>query len=487
MASVVLSNNANSTLDGINLMWNVSGMSALNEITLIYYKNIANSDIQSLDVSPNNSTLNLNLDSGASYSFQLQVTDVSPLTQYSNTLVLTAPYSLTPPVIASFVGSDNKVDLVVNNNGNSLTVQDSVEFICKKTDNSIFWIIKPFQPSGNYSLSASDNILFVNNQSYRIACMFQPSLSNALYNSPSDMSNSMTVTPSNLPNDPTNVALSSVGVDLPALQVTWNKPSDFADWSNNFSIVVRLHNLDNGVDEFANLLTDVQTYTFNNVAYLAPHQAYVQYVNQFGVSSEVPSNTVTPTTKPDAPTLGAIDEGDDQMTLNWIPPSYDGNSEITSYKIFRTSQGNPVALLATVAGDVLTYLDTGMGNGGPARVYYVSAVNAIGESVSSNGQSGIAYGDCAVTNVVINGKQLQMTFSPNGRPIEKIFIVALDSNPSEADQPENFFYEVPTGSISGLSNGTFNLSKTFSTFSDNISFYCVIANNSVSSSFLKSA
>ena len=220
MASVVLSNNANSTLDGINLMWNVSGMSALNEITLIYYKNIANSDIQSLDVSPNNSTLNLNLDSGASYSFQLQVTDVSPLTQYSNTLVLTAPYSLTPPVIASFVGSDNKVDLVVNNNGNSLTVQDSVEFICKKTDNSIFWIIKPFQPSGNYSLSASDNILFVNNQSYRIACMYQPSLSNALYNSPSDMSNSMTVTPSNLPNDPTNVALSSVGVDLPALQVT---------------------------------------------------------------------------------------------------------------------------------------------------------------------------------------------------------------------------------------------------------------------------
>ena len=45
MASVVLSNNANSTLDGINLMWNVSGMSALNEITLIYYKNKANSDI----------------------------------------------------------------------------------------------------------------------------------------------------------------------------------------------------------------------------------------------------------------------------------------------------------------------------------------------------------------------------------------------------------------------------------------------------------
>ena len=90
MASVVLSNNANSTLDGINLMWNVSGMSELNEITLIYYKNIANSDIQSLDVSPNNSTLNLNLDSGASYSFQLQITDVSPLTLYSNTLEASA-------------------------------------------------------------------------------------------------------------------------------------------------------------------------------------------------------------------------------------------------------------------------------------------------------------------------------------------------------------------------------------------------------------
>lgn len=61
------------------------------------------------------------------------------------------------------------------------------------------------------------------------------------------------------------------------------------------------------------------------------------------------------------------------------------------------------------------------------------------------------------------------------------------SNPSEDDTPANFFYEVPTGSISTAVTGTFNLSKTFSSFSDNVSFYCVIANNAHSSAYLKSA
>lgn len=74
MSSVVLSKNVNSTLDGLNLKWAINGMGEIIENTLVYYKNCANADIQSLDIKPTDSTLNLMLESGKSYSFQLQLT-----------------------------------------------------------------------------------------------------------------------------------------------------------------------------------------------------------------------------------------------------------------------------------------------------------------------------------------------------------------------------------------------------------------------------
>jgi hypothetical protein len=145
--------------------------------------------------------------------------------------------------------------------------------------------------------------------------------------------------------------------------------------------------------------------------------------------------------------------------------------------------GSPVATL----GNVLTVTDSRTGQNGVPVTYSVQAINAIGTSAMSNVADGNSYGDCSVDNIVINGKTLQMTFKPNGRAIKKIFIVAMDSNPSEGDVPTNFFYEVPPGSISQVTTDTFNLSKTFSTFSDNVSFYCVMCNNANGSAYFRSA
>lgn len=93
-ASIVLSQNANSGLDGVNLAWQVSSMATLMEVSLIYFANTADSVIRSMDLDPTKLNLNmLNLDSGVSYSFQLQITDTNALTAYSNTLQLTAPYT----------------------------------------------------------------------------------------------------------------------------------------------------------------------------------------------------------------------------------------------------------------------------------------------------------------------------------------------------------------------------------------------------------
>lgn len=482
-ASIVLSQNMNSSQDGVNLSWQVSNMAPLKEVTLIYYKNTSDSNLQSLDISPANSQQNLNLESGASYSFQLQITDTSNVTNYSNTLELSAPYVLSAPVIASFVGRDGAIDLVVQNVGNTLSSADSVEFVLKKSNNALFWIIKQYQSSGNYTLSGADNALLVNNQSYRIACMYQPAGNNALYSSPSDMSNSMTVIPSNLPNVPTNVSIASVGTVSPALKVMWTQPSDYSEWSNSFEIVLGLQNSLTNVFSYVVVNTSsIVEYTFTGLSRDTPYRANVMYRNASGDGDvSAPLTAVMLTTVADAPLIGSYQEGDEEITVNWSAPAYAGNSAITGYLLYRNA-----SLIATL-GNVLTATDVRTGFNGVDATYTVKAVNAIGNSALSNEVIANPYGDCSVENVVINGKTLQMTFKPNGRAIAKIFIVAMDSNPSEADVPTNFFFEVPAGSISAAVTGTFNLSKTFSSFSDNVSFYCVICNNANSSAFLKSA
>jgi hypothetical protein len=480
-ASILLSQNVTSGLDGVNLQWQVSNMATLKELSLIYYSNTSDSNLKSLDVSPVNTQLNLNLESGISYSFQLQVSDTSGNVAYSNTLQLTAPYELSAPVILSFLGKDGSIDLVLQTNVNNLTTADSVEFVLKKSDNSIFWIIKSYAPSGNYSLSGLDNVLLTNNQSYRIACMYQPSESNLYYASPSDMSNSMTVTPTNLPNVPTSLSTSSVGTTSPAIRLGWVRPSDFNEWSSSFSIVLRLFNYVTGANTEVTLTSDVVEYTFTGLSSSVPYKPYMRYVNQYGTGPEVSGDAIVPTTVPNAPILASIVEGDEQLTLNWSAPSFNGDSPITGYIWYRN--GSPIETPA----NALSVTDNRTGQNGVAITYSVKAVNAIGTSAMSNVAEGSSYGDCSVENVVTNGKTLQMTFKPNGRAIQKIFIVAMDSNPSEADVPTNFFYEVPAGSISQVTTDTFNLSKTFSTFSDNISFHCVICNNANSSAFLRSA
>jgi hypothetical protein len=313
--------------------------------------------------------------------------------------------------------------------------------------------------------------------------MYQPAANNALYSSPSDMSNSMTVTPSNLPNVPTNVSIASVGTVSPALKVMWTQSSDYSEWSNNFEIVLGLQNSLTNVFYYVVVNTSsIVEYTFTGLLRDTPYRANVMYINSSGDGDvSAPLTAVMLTTVADAPLISSVDEGDEQLIVNWSAPAYAGNSAITRYLLYRNA-----SLIATL-GNVLTATDIRTRLNGIDATYTVKAINAIGNSALSNEVIGNPYGDCSVGNVVINSKTLQMTFKPNGRAIAKIFIVAMDSNPSEADVPTNFFFEVPAGSISAAVTGTFNLSKIFSSFSINDSFYCVICNNANSSAFLKLA
>jgi subtilisin len=113
---------------------------------------------------------------------------------------------------------------------------------------------------------------------------------------------------------------------------------------------------------------------------------------QYSITATGTSGTLTHTatvtvnlqTAPNPPQNLKTTPGNTQNTLTWSTPTSNGGSTITNYKIYRgtTPNGEASTPLATV-GNVLTYTDQGLTNG---KTYYykVTAVNAIGESTTSN-------------------------------------------------------------------------------------------------------
>jgi parallel beta-helix repeat protein len=106
------------------------------------------------------------------------------------------------------------------------------------------------------------------------------------------------------------------------------------------------------------------------------------YVIDFDSEDRYPLMDPSGTYPPSAPLNLSAMEGDQQITLTWNPPSFDGGLPITNYRIYQgTMPGGEVFL--TEVGDVLTYLDTSLTNG-QMYCYKVSAVNGIGEGPMSN-------------------------------------------------------------------------------------------------------
>lgn len=242
-ASVVLAQDLNSSLAGINLKWVIAGLSTIKEVSLVYFQNSANADIVCKDIASGLIKCNLptGFTSGQLYSFQLQIVDIANTMVFSNTLVITAPWMLDPPVIGSFSGGDSSLSIQLQPTANVLSAVDStVEFVLKRDDNVMFWIIKPYASSGLYVLSSSDSSSLVNNVGYRVACMYQPADANARYIAPSVMSYSISAVPSNVPNVPGSATLSSMGGPKLVLYMSWTPPSDFAEWSDSYSMILTL-------------------------------------------------------------------------------------------------------------------------------------------------------------------------------------------------------------------------------------------------------
>jgi hypothetical protein len=481
--SVTLSQDLTSAINALNLKWVVSNtdLQSLKEITLIYFRNTSDADIVSLEVEPSENKLSLEgLVSGASYTFQLQVTSLTNALVYSNSLVVTAPYFMIAPVIASSSGADDSIIIQLEATANLLTIADTVEFVIKKADNTVFWVIKPYSSARSYTLSSEDHASIMNNQTYRVACMFQPSTSNAVYTAPSTMSNSINASPSNLPNIPTSVVGSSVGTDTYDFKITWTKPSDYSEWSSDsqFQLKVVLYSSVEGLYEtvYPSDKT-VSEFTWSNLHAGRSFKGEVSYINSHGTGPSAESSYTALTKTPGATTLVSAVAGDAQVSLSWLASSDTGNSAITAYEVYRNG-----LLISTLSATSMT--DSGLVNG-ISYSYAVKARNALGAGVLSSSMSATPFGNVAIDSVVLSGKQLTITVRPNGNAVSGLYLVALDSDP-HPDTDSSFFIDVPQMEISQVTTGTVQVVKSFSSFTTDISFWCVMVKNAVSTASARS-
>jgi fibronectin type 3 domain-containing protein len=124
-------------------------------------------------------------------------------------------------------------------------------------------------------------------------------------------------------------------------------------------------------------LTNGTTYSFTVTA-----------TNGVGTGPASNALSATPATVPGAPTLAASPHRTKGVNLSWSPPTANGGSSITGYRIYRGTTSGSWTLLASV-GNVTTYRDAATKKN--VRYYYiVRAVNAIGEGGSSNEATAIA-------------------------------------------------------------------------------------------------
>jgi fibronectin type 3 domain-containing protein len=128
-------------------------------------------------------------------------------------------------------------------------------------------------------------------------------------------------------------------------------------------------------------LGNVLSYSNTGLGNGATYYYKVTAVNSIGEGSFSNEATATTWSIPGAPQSLTAVGGNQKIDLSWTAAS-SGGSSVTNYKVYRGPTSGSETLLTTL-GNVLSYSNTGLGNG--ATYYYkVTAVNSVGEGPYSN-------------------------------------------------------------------------------------------------------
>jgi hypothetical protein len=264
----------------------------------------------------------------------------------------------------------------------------------------------------------------------------------------------------------------------------WERPNDFDEWSESFVIKVYLNSLDGSVSLTQVLSSDVVSYDFTDLERGKTYLASVLYNNVFGDGDlgESEDGYITPTMKPDEPTGLSASDADEESVLTWSAPSFTGQTPVTFYRIYQDG-----SLIHTTAdGDPLEHTVTGLTNGIQYQ-FTVIAGNDVSVSGSSEPATASPFGNMSIESVVVSNKTLTVTVRPNGKPLQSMLMLALDSDPNDLIDNGGFIKSLTQSDLPQTVTGTFQVVRIFNTFSSNINFWTVISHTASNSTFAQSS
>ncbi len=167
------------------------------------------------------------------------------------------------------------------------------------------------------------------------------------------------------------------------VNLEWAEPSDEGGSPiTNYNIY---RGTTSGGKTLLETVSNVLSYTDDDVINNQKYYYQVSAVNSAGegnMSDEASATLIPGETVPSAPQDLNADRGDEYVDLSWNPPSNDGGSPITKYKVYRGMAPRGEEFLAEV-DNAVNYRDYHVEN--DQRYYYqVSAVNLPGEGEKSN-------------------------------------------------------------------------------------------------------
>ncbi|MEM4729293.1 MAG: Ig-like domain-containing protein [Thermoplasmata archaeon] len=108
----------------------------------------------------------------------------------------------------------------------------------------------------------------------------------------------------------------------------------------------------------------------------------VTAVNAIGESDRSNEAFAVPNRRPSPPRSLSAAHGSGYIELSWEPPLDDGGSPVTGYNIYRGNQSQSESLVVRLQTPLTVYRDTAPEEG-RVNFYYITAMNAVGESAPS--------------------------------------------------------------------------------------------------------
>ena len=320
------------------------------------------------------------LTNGTAYTFRVAAVNAAGTGTYSVVSASVTPFT-TPDVPTAVAGVTGNTQVVVSwtapaDNGGSAIIQYQVSYAPQGTDSYGTWSTATATQSSSATFTVTG---LTNGTSYK----FKVAATNAAGDG-SYSTSSSAVTAYTTPGAPTSVA-GTAGEGEVAL--SWSAPA--SNGGNSITDYIIQYSSNNGVS-WTTFSDGTSTSTSETVTGLTNGTSYIfriAAVNAAGTGANSTSSAAAvPRTVPDAPFSATATAANEQVTLSWSAPAFNGGTAITDYFIEYSDDGSTWALFSDGTSTLRATAVTGLTNGTP---YYfrVYAINSVGMGLPSNASS----------------------------------------------------------------------------------------------------